>query len=103
MLIVDIVCIFVVQKELDGSQVLALSEVLVDQDDLRKLALNGLKVKPHVLRKHISNSREKYTEAAYNLLEDWLKQQKNRQVAYRKLIAALEDVELSQLIEEAGL
>ena len=83
--------------------ILALSESLAGRDDLTKLAIDGLKMKPHVLRKHISDSREKYTEAAYNLLEDWLKQQENRQVAHTRLCEAIRSVKLDFLIDEAGL
>ena len=70
---------------------------------LRKLAIDGLEMKPYVLQKHISDSREKYTDAAYNLLEDWLKQQENRHVAHTRLCKALKAVNLHYLINEAGL
>ena len=83
--------------------IIALSESLAVRDDLRKLAIDELSMKPHVLRKHISNSRERYTEAAYNLLEDWLKQQENRQVAHIRLCEAIRSVKLYFLIDEAGL
>ena len=90
-------------KELTAPMVLSLSESLGNKDDLRKLALNGLNMEPHVLQKHITDSRERYTEAAYNLLEDWLKQQVSRRVAYSLLCQAIKKVELNFLIDEAGL
>ena len=90
-------------KELTASMVLALSESLSNIDDLRKLAIDGLGMKPHVLWKHISDSRDRYTEAAYNLLEAWLQQQDNRHIAYTRLCQAIRNIGLNFLIEEGGL
>ena len=84
--------------ELTDGPIERLSGHFVQEADLRKLAIHGLKMTSSDLSKHQKNN--KGNTAAFEVLKQWCRSQANRQVAYDKLCKALQTVDMNLYINE---
>ena len=82
------------------SVVLELSKRITDFTELRTLAGTGLKQPSHEVDSAITNSSHNIQNAAYTVLQTWLKQQANGDVAYRNLVEALNRCNMTQLTSQ---
>ena len=74
---------------LEDVHVLELAQKFTNMSDLRTLALIGLKLKGYSVDATLHDNDKAIQEAAYKVLQEWIKRQKNKQKAYTKLLAAL--------------
>ena len=75
--------------------------MITREDELRKLAITGLKMGNHIVQRHLTNKGNNITTAAHHVLEDWRTSQPNQRVAYVKLCKALKDVKMAFYINKA--
>ncbi len=85
---------------LKDPHIVTLSELLYDEQKLRKLAIVGLGVRDHVVSRELHDSKG-IESASYNVLEQWrMGFQGSDLEAYQTLCAAMDRVGLSGLREE---
>ena len=84
--------------ELTDGHIERLSDHLVEEADLRKLAIHGLNMTVSDLSKCQKNN--KGNTAAFEVLRQWCRSQKNRIIAYDKLCDALKSAGMGLLISE---
>ena len=82
------------------SVVLELSKRITDFTELRTLASRGLQLPSHKVESAITNSSNNIQNAAYTVLQTWLKQQANGDVAYHSLVEALNRCNMIQLTSQ---
>ena len=93
------------EPELTTSMVLKLSHRINSSVDIRLLAIDGLGLEEQVVKTHLYNERHDIRDAAYNVLDEWRKNQQSSRDAYRNLCAALKRVGMASYIEskESGI
>ncbi len=85
---------------LTDPHIVTLSELLYDEQKLRKLAIIGLGVRDRVISKELHDSKG-IVSASYNVLEQWRMGFQGSDIeAYQTLCAAMDKVGLSGLREE---
>ena len=88
-------------QELTDDKLLSLSQEITGHGQLRCLAIHGLKIKSNVVESCLANATE-ISEAAYQVMLRWIKNEPDRKVAYDNMCRALthNKVEQRLLIEE---
>ena len=76
---------------LKDRHVLVLSKKFTNITVLRDVAVLGLKLEGHTIDATVYDNDKAIQEAAYKILQEWCKRQKNMKRAYRKLLSALKD------------
>ena len=80
-----------------------LSRMMTDTEELRFLAIYGLKMEQHLVTRHLQNHQNDITGAAYKILSQWRTSQTNDTTAYKNLQQALLDNNMKYFIENALL
>ena len=71
-----------------------LSQKITRTDELRSLAIYGLKIEDPTINKNLHNEKD-ISEAAYQVLRQWRTSQTNDKVAYMNLCEALKDEDVN--------
>ena len=90
--------IFLSGPKLTPAMVFNLSMKLTNKSDIRLLAMVGLQMQKHVIDKYLHDETD-ITEAAYRILDEWSKNQRNSRKAYNRLCEALTECNMSGHIE----
>ena len=78
------------KEGLTDQKILELSEHFTNKQDLRDVAIKGLKIAGKTVSKHIQNNSNNINDAAYTLFQEWRNTQENVNIAYDKMRQALE-------------
>ena len=89
-------CIFDLHlgPELTEAMVVNMSRRLTSATEVRQLGIKGLRIRKHIVDKHLNNERD-ISEAAYKVLDEWCKDQLNSRVAHSTLCGTLRRVGMS--------
>ena len=87
--------------QLTDQRLLLLSQLITEQEELRALALFGLNIPDHEVAKHFVDNRGSINTAAYNLLRDWRRTQRDEREAFDNMKAALEAVNMGYYVGKA--
>ena len=79
------------KEGLTDQKILELSEHFTSKQDLRDVAIKGLKIPGKTVSKHIQNNQNNINDAAHALFQEWRDTQKNMNTAYDKMHQALEN------------
>ena len=71
-----------------------------NQQDLMKLAINGLKLPRDTVQSALYNNRNSIQDAAYAVISDWALQHRTKSKAYENIIASLQKCEMIHLAIE---
>ena len=74
-----------------------LSQRLTDSGQLRSLAYSGFRLEHHQIEPIMHNRSNDIQSAAHEVIHTWLKQQKNRDEAFIKMLAALQECKMEML------
>ena len=80
--------------------VLNLANKFITKRQVMTLAVTGLKVETSKVRRSLTNNDD-ISMAMYDILTEWNKSQEDKKIAYKTLHKALDDVNMSALINEA--
>ena len=84
--------------KLTDVMLLSLSKLIAIESDVWNLGLQGLKLKDHMIQRHLTNYKHDITVAAYHMLAQWRHSQTDDHVAYRNICYALMDANMHNLI-----
>ena len=85
---------------LEEEHVWELAQKFANVSELRTLALKGLKLKGCTFNAKMYNNERDIWEAAYKVLQEWCKGQKNKHKAYTKLLKALKKCDFVSMANE---
>ena len=88
--------------ELSDANLWNLSEKLTQKENLRKLAILGLRIEASTMQKHLANNPNDISAAAFSLLTEWRNTQDNKRIAFTNLCDALERSEMRVFTNELG-
>ena len=81
--------------------VLKLAEEFTTKREVMTLAVTGLGIKSRKVRRCLTNHKHDIYMAMHDVLWEWNISQEDKRSAYKTLCKALEDVNMSALINEA--
>ena len=81
-------------RDLTGSMLLTLTQMIDGRTTLQMIAIKGLQMDENIVRREINNHPLDITTAAYNTLSHWRKKYGDSKVAYATLCNALRSVNM---------
>ena len=81
--------------------ILKLAEEFTTKRDVMTLAVTGLGIKTNKVRRCLTNNTDDISMAMHDVLCEWNSSYQNKKTAYKELCKALDDVNMSALINEA--
>ena len=85
---------------LKDRHVLVLSKKFTNVTVLRDVAVLGLRLEGHTIDATVYDNDKAIQEAAYKILQEWCKRQKNEHKAYTKLVKALKKSKCNKMAAE---
>ena len=87
------------QDILTDDKILELSKLFNNQQDLRDVAIGGLKIPSKTVEKHMHNNQFRMNEAAFCLFQEWLDNQTSPKIAFETMCQALESAKKASFIQ----
>ena len=81
--------------------VLKLAEEFTTKRKVMTLAVTGLGIKTRKVRRSLTNNKDDICMAMHDVLSEWNSSYRDKKTAYKTLCKALDDVNMSALINEA--
>ena len=82
---------YAVGKNMFEKKLFELSKQFVSISDLREVGITGLNMPSHSVERHIRDSPNRLTSAAYSVLREWFIQQPDVETARKNMEKALRD------------